>query len=90
MQPWIPNYLPVTVRQECFFANANNKAMFFRALVAQMARASIEVKQAAVDADKLIVRAAIELSPTIDVVAVGTDVDMLILLIQLSTSGNRL
>ena len=78
MQPWIPYDLPLTVRQECFFANANNKAMFFRALVAHMARASIQVKQAAGDADKLIARAAIELSPTIDVVAVGTDADTLI------------
>ena len=50
-----------------------------------MERAGIQVKQAAADADTLIVRTAVEMSPTIYVVVVGTDVDMLILQIQLSS-----
>ena len=43
----------------------------------------------AADADTLIVRTAIDLSPTIDVVAVGTDVDLLILFLQLSPSDSH-
>ncbi len=55
-----------------------------------MERAGIQVKQAAADADTLIVRTAMDWSPTIDVVVVGTDVDLLILLIKLSSSDNDL
>ncbi len=48
------------------------------------------MKQAASYADTRIVRTAMELSPTIDVVVVGTDVDMLILLIKRSSSDKHL
>ncbi len=65
-------------------------AMFIRALANHMERADSQVKQAAADADTLILRTAMDLSPTIDVVVVGTDVDPLILLIQLSSSDNHL
>ena len=82
--------MPVAVRQECFFANEKNKARFIRALADHMEMAGIEVKQAPADADTVIVRTAIDLSPTIDVVVVGTDVDLLILLLQLSPSDNHL
>ena len=82
--------MPVTVRQECFFANSKNKARLIRALADHTEMAGIEVKQAAADADTLIVRTAIDLSPTIDVVVVGTDVDLLILFLQLSPSDSHL
>ena len=65
----------LTVCQERFFANAKNKVMFTRALGDHTERAGTQVKQAVADADRLIVRTAIELSPTIDVVVVATDVD---------------
>ena len=67
--------MPVTVCQERFFANAKNKVVFTRALADHTERAGTQVKQAVADADRLIVRTAIELSPTIDVVVVATDVD---------------
>ena len=55
-----------------------------------MEGAGIQVKQAAADADTLIFRTAMDLLPTIDVVVVGTDVDLLIVLIQFSSSHNHL
>ena len=52
----------------------------------------IQMRQAAVNADTLIVRTAMDLSPTIDAVVVGLDLDniMLIVLLQFSSSDNHL
>ena len=55
-----------------------------------MERAGIQVKQAAADADTVIVRTAIDFSPTIDIIIVGIDVDLLIMLTHVSTSDNHL
>ena len=61
-----------------------NKTRLIRPLTEHMEEVGIIVKQSSADADALIVRTAIGLSYDQDVVVVGTDVDLLILLIQLS------
>ncbi|XP_028418322.1 uncharacterized protein LOC114543611 [Dendronephthya gigantea] len=82
--------MPITIRQERFLTNGKNKARFIEGLTRYLEHAEIEVKQAVADADALIVRTAIDLSTNNNVVVVGTDVDLLILLIQLSKKDNQL
>lgn len=82
--------MPITIRQERFLTNGKNKAMFIQALTGYLEHAGIVVNHAVADADTLIIRTAIDLSRNKNVVVVGTDVDLLILLIQLSKQDNQL
>ena len=82
--------MPITIRQERFLTNGKNKARFIEGLTRHLEHAEIEVKHAVADADVLIVRTAIDLLTNNNVVVVGTDVDLLILLIQLSKEDNQL
>ena len=70
-------------------ANGKYKARLINGLKVHLEQAGIRVKEAAADANTLIVQTAIELSQNKDVVVVGTDTDLLILLIQLCQEGNR-
>jgi hypothetical protein len=65
------------------------KPGFIEGLTQHLEHAGIEVKHGVADADALIVRTAINLSSNNNVVVVGTDLDLLILLIQLSKEDNQ-
>lgn len=65
--------MPITMRQDRFLANGKNKARLINGLKVHLEQAGIIVKEAAADADTLIVQIAIELSQNKDVVVVGTD-----------------
>jgi len=82
--------MPITIHQERFLTNGKNKARFIQGLTGHLELAGIQVKRAAADADKLIVQTAIELSTNNIVVVVGTDVDLRILLIQLSKQDSQI
>jgi len=82
--------MPITIYQERFLTNGKNKARFIQGLTGHLELAGIQVKHAVADADTLIVRTAIELSTNNTVSVVGTDVDLLILLIQLSKQDSKL
>lgn len=75
--------MPVTLQQERFLSNGKNKTRLLNGLTQYMERHGVTVKQSEADADALIVRTAISLSNYQNVVVVGTDVDLLILLLQL-------
>ena len=77
--------MPVTVSQEKFLANGNNKSRFIAALTSILQNSGYAVRQAVADADTLIVRTAVELSRTQpNVSVVGDDPDLLVLLIALA------
>ena len=82
--------MPITIHQERFLTNGKNKARFIQGLTGHLELAGIQVKHAVADADTLIVRTAIELATNNTVAVVGTDVDLLILLIQLSKQDSKL
>ena len=75
--------MPVTVSQEKFLANGNNKSRFIAALTSILQNSGYAVRQAV--ADTLIVRTAVELSRTQpNVSVVGDDTDLLVLLFALA------
>lgn len=82
--------MPITIWQDRFLANAKNKARLIEALKEQFGKAGIDVREAIADADTMIIQTAIEVSQNRNVVVVGTDTDLLILLIQLSQPNNCL
>ena len=82
--------MPITIRQDRYLANGKNKARFIQALTDHMEQTGISVRQAVADADALIVHTAIEQSHNNNVVVVGTDVDLLILLTELAQPDNSL
>ncbi len=82
--------MPITIRQDRFLSNGKNKARFICALTEHLEQAGILVKQATADADTLIVSTAMSMSSDNTVVVVGTDVDLLILMIQLAGPTDNL
>lgn len=72
----------VTVSQESFLSNQNNKTRFIQYLKEILMKANIMVKQADDDADLLIVKTALEHCYKTPVI-VAEDVDVLVLLIAL-------
>ena len=82
--------MPITIHQERFLTNGKNKARFIQGLTGHLELAGIQVKHALADADTLTVLTATELSTNNIVVVVGTDVDLLILLIQLSKQDSQI
>lgn len=78
----------LTVKQDKFLKNAKNKVRLIKGLMNKMESVGT-TKVAKGDADTLIVNTAIDLSKTKpNVVLVGTDVDLLLLLAQFSKSKN--
>lgn len=73
-----------TVTQEKFWSNDKNKTRLIAMLTERFQNQGVEVKQAQDDADTLIVTTAIELSLTAQVVIVGEDIDLLVLLTALA------
>lgn len=84
-------HMKVTVQQDQFLSNENNKTRLINLLSQQMIDAGIEIQVAAGDADTSIVRCAIDKAPLHRTVAVvGEDVDLLVLLIALSPATNNI
>ena len=81
--------MPITIKQERFLTNGKNKARFIEGLARDMGHAAIVVTHAFADANTLIVLTAIEYSASSSVVVVGSDIDLLISLIQLSEKGSQ-
>lgn len=77
--------LPVTLQQDQFLSNTKNKARLIASLVPKLRQNGYEVFQSDGDADVLIVQTAIEkISHFQNVVVVGEDVDLLVLLVALT------
>lgn len=77
--------MEATIPQEKFLGNPRNKTRFIEGLTIRFRRAGICVKQAVSDADVLIVNSAIELSrENKNVILIGEDTDLLVLLTALS------
>ena len=74
-----------TCSQQQFLANDKNKEKLIMGLSKHLQQAGITIKKAAGDADSLIVTTALEICRRDNVVVqvIGTDVDLLLLLIQL-------
>lgn len=78
-----------TVSQEKFLGNDRNKNRLIGMLKTKFESANFIVKQATEDADTLIINTAISISSAFDsVIVVGEDVDLLVLLMALSTRSN--
>ena len=77
-----------TTTQKTFLANSKNKARLIDKLTTELHHAGVLVKQDPADADHLIVSTALTLSQTEmkPVVVVGTDTDVLVMLISQSFS----
>ena len=77
-----------TITQKAFLANSNNKARLIDKLRTELKPAGVLVKQDPADADLLIVSTALTLAQTEwkPVVVIGTDIDLLVMLISPSSS----
>uniref|UniRef100_A0A6P7GZZ5 Uncharacterized protein LOC114345123 n=1 Tax=Diabrotica virgifera virgifera TaxID=50390 RepID=A0A6P7GZZ5_DIAVI len=80
--------MPITVQQDKFFGNINNKARFIKFLTQALQNNNIIVKQAKDDADLLIVKTALAILCH-RVVIVSEDTDVLVLTIALTPSNRE-
>ncbi|CAH1104434.1 unnamed protein product [Psylliodes chrysocephalus] len=79
----------LTLSQEKFLYNAENKSRLITMLMAKCEEPGIACRQANEDADSLFVRTAESLVPTHQTVAiVGEDVDLMVIMMGLNTSPN--
>lgn len=80
-----------SISQELFLANQKKKTKLISILSSKLEKSDFIVKQASDDADTLIINTTIDLSLYIDIVIVfGEDIDLLIILIGLSTTINEI
>ena len=85
--------LPTTTSQSEFLGNRNNKTRLIQILSDMLITSGILVKQAAADADSLIVLTALQMAEAGDgspVVVIGTDTDILVMLIARATASMNL
>lgn len=83
--------MTITVNQEKFLANDDNKSRFINFLKDHLMNTGIDVKQATEDADQLIATTAVEqLSEHEKVAVIGQDVDLLVLLIALTPEDKEI
>ena len=73
--------MPCKLKKDVFLANTRNKQMFISHLAAKLVEHGCIVRHASGDADRLIVMTAIEFSGASDVIVVGEDTDLLVLLL---------
>ena len=80
--------MKTTTIQTAFLANSKNNAILIDKLTTELQRAGVPMKQAPADADHIIVSTALTLAQTErnPVVVVGTDTDLLVMLISQSSS----
>lgn len=78
--------MPTTTTQAAFLANGHNKERLIEMLSDLLNQAGVQVKQAQADADALIVSTALSLAESgKPVVVVGTDTDLLVMLVAQAT-----
>ena len=84
--------LPTTTTQNRFLGNRSNKTRLIQVLTAILEYAGIHVRQAKSDADTLIVHTALEIASTTNspVVVIGTDTDLLAILVARATPSMNL
>lgn len=81
----------ITIEQGHFLSNDHNKSQLIAILSAKLQTSGIEIRQAPDDADTLIISTAIEISKTSsNVVVVGEDVDLLILLMATTPENQEI
>ena len=79
--------MQTTTTQAAFLANNNNKGHLIQMLTGILIQVGIQVKQAEADADSLIVSTALSLAECgKPVVVVGTDTDLLVMLVTLAST----
>ena len=83
---------PTTNSQSSFLSNVNNKARLIQALIEKMPLFGIRVKQAGSDADSLIISTALHVAEAAEapVVVIGTDTDLLVMLLALTISSTNM
>ena len=81
--------MPTTTTQTAFLANSKNKQRLIEMVSEKMRMAGIRVIQAEADADTLIVSTALTVAEKeeVPVVVVGTDTDLLVMLVARASSG---
>lgn len=83
--------MPLTMPKEHFLANEGNKCRLIKMLMEKLDQNNFDVKQAAEDADTIIVREAIQLAQQSEcVVIVGEDIDLLVLLTAFAPNSNTI
>lgn len=83
--------MATTIAQSNFLSNTTNKDKFVSLLTLHLHQAGVIVSQAEEDADRLIVKTAIEIcEDDKSVVVVGNDVDLLVLLTALTPANKRI
>jgi len=83
----------ITTSQDLFLANSRNKVRFLELLSEYLKNQKINVETATDDADALIVRRTLEVrlqSKNVPVVVVGEDVDLLVLIIGLTSQNDEI
>ena len=77
--------MPTTTTQAAFLANSNYKKRLIQMLCEKILLSGIHVKQADADADTLIISTALTIaeSENLPVIVVGTDTDLLVMLVAL-------
>ena len=79
-----------TVSQNQFLSNVKNKSRFIDGLIKKLRDSGITVHQSKGDADALIISTALNVPCEYNVIVVGTDVDLLVLMIQMGRSHHNL
>lgn len=88
---YLSNTMDVQTSQEKFLSNDQNKIRFIAILSEKLLNSGIGVRQADDDADTLIVNTAIQKAQDHQqVIVVGEDIDIVILLLTLSTPGAQI
>ena len=81
--------MPTTTTQAAFLANNNNKMKLIQTLREKLLMTGILVKQAEADADTLIVSTTLAVAEPerVSVVVIGTDIDLLVMLVARATAS---
>ncbi len=73
--------MQLTMKKAQFLSNTENKQRFINMLSAKLVESNCRTHQASEDANLLIVKKAVESAYTVDIVLIGDDTELLILLI---------
>ena len=81
--------MTLVLKKEVFLANKRNKQRFIKILGKRLEDAGCTVLHAVGDADRLIVKKAVELSGITDTILVSEDTDLLVLLLHYASQNTR-
>jgi len=85
------DYTPTATSQAAFLSNSHNKNRLIQAVREKMLMFGIRVKQAEADADTLIISTALHVAESAEepVVVIGTDTDLLVMLVVRATPSTN-